>query len=375
MNIGINALILKKNNTGTGYYTKSLIEEIVKNKAHNFYIFVKDKSLLNIEKENVKIIDIPYANKGALQKIISEQFLLKKYVKKYKIDLLHSTSFIIPFNIRHIPSVVTVHDMFHELFKNTIRPVNRMYYNIFFNRSIRKSDFIIADSENTKIDIEKILKIKSDKIKTVHLGLSKVFEDFIETDEKIVEYQSMNLPEKYILYVGSLEPRKNIGKAIEAYNLIKDKVEEKLVIVGARKWKVSSLVEIINKNNLEDKVIFTGYVDEKILPLVYKKSTLFLFPSLYEGFGFPVIEAMSMEVPVVTSNNSSLAEIAGESAKLINPNNIDEMADAVIEILKNKDKKDKMVNNGQENLKLYKWEKTAKETLEAYETAYKNYKK
>lgn len=372
MNIGINALILKEQNTGTGYYTKSLIEEIVKCKEHNFFIFVKDENLLNLKSDNIKIIEVPFANKGTIQRILSEQFLLKKYVKKYDLDILHSTSFIIPLNIKNIPNIVTVHDMFHELFKDTIKPLVRIYHTLFFNLCIKKSDFIIADSENTRQDIHKLLNINTDKIKTVHLGLNPLFSNNQKNNKITMNFKNLNLGYGYVLYVGSLEPRKNITGVIESFNKIKDKIKENLVIVGASKWKESELSSLIQKYELNNRVIFTGYVDEQLLPLIYKNAKVFFFPSFYEGFGFPVIEAMSQGVPVITSNNSSLKEIAEGASILVDPNDIEGMSEKLFKLLNDNEQLQNLAQSGSNRAKKFTWEYTAKQTIEAYEIAIKN---
>jgi len=344
-----------------------LIEDLVKHLDHNFIIFVKDLSLLKIEQNNVKIVEIPFANRGGICKIIAEQFLLKKYIKQYKIDLLHSTSFVIPLNIKNVPNIVTVHDLFYELFKKTIKPLQRIYYKLLFTTSIKRADCIISNSNNTTNDIINILHIESSKVNTIYLGLKKTFTNFSDNESDRSLFNNLNLPKKYILYVGSLEPRKNLETVVRVYANIRHKCADKLVIVGASKWKTNELNRLITSLGIENDITFTGYIDDTILPYIYKSASLFIFPSLYEGFGFPLLEAMKMKVPIVTSNISSLPEVVGNAGILVDPTNVVEISVKVLQLLNDTVLRQSMIDLASKHCQQFTWEKTANETLKVYE--------
>ena len=367
MRIGINALILKENNTGTGYYTKCLIEKLQYDTKNEYYIFLSSKNLLNSsENNNFKIYEFPLAATSIIFRILIEQFLLKRYIKKLKIEILHSTSFSIPLNQNLIPNIVTIHDIFHEKFKKTIKPLTRIYHKIIFNASIKKADFIIADSKNTKEDIINYLGIDDKKITVVLLGVNSIYL------KKNIDSKKNNFG-KYFLYVGSLEPRKNIDSVIKAFSKIHKYIDEILVIVGAKKWKETHLYELVKELGIEKKVFFCGYIADDELPGIYANATALVFPSFYEGFGLPVIEAMAAGTAVITSNNSSLSEISNGASLLVDPYSIDEISIAMKKIVLDTGLKEQQIAKGLRNSKNFTWEKTAEETIDVYKKIYKEF--
>jgi len=184
--------------------------------------------------------------------------------------------------------------------------------------------------------------------------------------EPILREYSVETP--YILYVGALESRKNLPRLLEAYTLLRQwSTGWRLVIVGARKWKSSPIFETVQRLQLESHVTFTGYVADEHLPALYAGADLFAFPSLYEGFGLPVLEAMACGTPVVTSNSSSLPEVAGDAALLVDPYNVDEIAAAMRRILEDTNLAQELRMHGLARAAQFTWERTARETIEVYE--------
>ena len=179
------------------------------------------------------------------------------------------------------------------------------------------------------------------------------------------------MPEKYILFVGNIEGKKNLTRLLLAFNELinQNKIEHKLVLVGKKGWKNKSVYKTISKYNLKPYILFTGYVPKKDLPAIYSMSDLFVFPSIYEGFGIPPLEAMACGIPVIVSNQGASPEICGDACLLVNPYDIHEMAKSIEILLNNKELRQNKINLGLERVKQFNWEKTAKETLKIYEEA------
>ena len=183
--------------------------------------------------------------------------------------------------------------------------------------------------------------------------------------------QKYNLDFPFILFVGVLQPRKNIPTLIKAYyKLKKEGIKDKLVITGGKGWQYKEIFETVERLNLQKEVIFTGHIPDDDLPKLYNAADLFAFPSLYEGFGIPPLEAMACGIPVITSNTGSLPEVVGDAGIMVDPYDIDGLAKAMYEVLNNEGLKEEMVKKGLERAKMFSWKKCAKEVLDVYEEAY-----
>jgi glycosyltransferase involved in cell wall biosynthesis len=234
--------------------------------------------------------------------------------------------------------------------------------------SARKADSIIAVSENTKKDVIKFYGIVPDKVKVIHLGVDSNFSPIKnENDDSVL--RRYNLKPGYILNVGTLEPRKNIVRLLEAYRLIAADLSyaPQLVIAGGKGWLSEDINKYIDSSGLKAKVVLTGYVPETDLPSLYRGAAVFAYPSLYEGFGLPPLEAMASGVPVVSSNISSIPEVVGKAGLLVDPCRIDEIARAVIMALEDDGLRDRMINDGLKRSGQFSWENTAKKTVDLYE--------
>jgi glycosyltransferase involved in cell wall biosynthesis len=234
--------------------------------------------------------------------------------------------------------------------------------------SARKASKIIAISENTKKDIIDYFGIDEEKIRVIYLGVDRQFSPQPDMDEVGV-LSKYNLPSGYILSVGTLEPRKNLIRLINAYKMVASSGEPvpKLVIVGGQGWGDEELGKVVRESGLIDLVILTGYVPDEDLPALYRNTTVFVYPSLYEGFGLPPLEAMACGTPVITSNVSSLPEVVGDAAILIDPYNTTEIAQAIASVLKDKELRERLRMNGLARSNLFSWDKTARETLKLYQ--------
>jgi glycosyltransferase involved in cell wall biosynthesis len=234
--------------------------------------------------------------------------------------------------------------------------------------SARKADRIIAVSENTKKDLIKFYGIMPEQVKVIYLGVDKNF-SFVKKENDDGVLRRYNLKPGYILNVGTLEPRKNIVRLLEAYRLIAADLSRapQLVIAGGKGWLSEDINKRIDSLGLKAKVILTGYVPDDDLPSLYRGAALFVYPSLYEGFGLPPLEAMASGVPVVSSNTSAIPEVVGKAGLLVDPCRTDEIARAVIMALEDVGLRDRMKNEGLKRSGRFSWENTAKKTIALYE--------
>jgi glycosyltransferase involved in cell wall biosynthesis len=288
-------------------------------------------------------------------------------LRKEKIDLFHGAMAVLPV-LSGIPSVLTIHDLALELFPETMHWKNWLPLKLFMKASARKADRIIAVSENTKKDLIKFYGIMPEQVKVIYLGVDKNF-SFVKKENDDGVLRRYNLKPGYILNVGTLEPRKNIVRLLEAYRLIAADLSRapQLVIAGGKGWLSEDINKRIDSLGLKAKVILTGYVPDDDLPSLYRGAALFVYPSLYEGFGLPPLEAMASGVPVVSSNTSAIPEVVGKAGLLVDPCRTDEIARAVIMALEDVGLRDRMKNEGLKRSGRFSWENTAKKTIALYE--------
>ena len=257
------------------------------------------------------------------------------------------------------------HPQYHQWIKT-------MYFRLFIPSSLKKADMVLAISENTKKDIVTIAKLNEKKIATTYLGVDSYFVPNTGK-ESLAVLRKWGIMQPYILFVGMLEPRKNIVGLLKAFSLLSKK-SHILVIVGKKGWMYDDIFSYVKKLRLENHVLFTGYVPDEELPALYSSATCFVYPSFYEGFGIPVIEAMACGCPVITAENSSLKEIVGNAALLVDPNNISQIAESMEKILDNKKEREAKRKAGLQQAKKYKWSIFANKTKEAYNQVIKEKK-
>jgi glycosyltransferase involved in cell wall biosynthesis len=302
---------------------------------------------------------------------LREVFNFRKFLTSINTEIFYSPFYItFPFS-KSFKTIITIYDLIYFFFSKILSKSSlrwRLFYKFLWPTKylLNKADYVVTSSQNTKKDLIKYFKIASDKIKVIYCGTHA---DLCEITPKH-NINKYHLPNKYILYVGRLDPYKNIAGLIEAYNLLNKSIREKikLVIVGDKKSPYyPSLRHLVTEYNLEKDVIFTGYIPEQDLPNIYKKALIFTFPSLYEGFGLPVLEAMACGVPVLTSNKSSLLEIAGNAALLVNPKDIEEISRGIETLLMNDKLRNDLIEKGVNQVKKFSWKKSAEKLIKIFE--------
>ena len=374
MKIGLDLKILWYPLTGMGRAAYELAKLLpYQGKNHDFFYLFNQRNIKDITgAENVKSIIITNKNfhgkTGVLRRIWAEQVLMARAINRYNLDLLHVPAYCGPvFNKKKL--VISIYDLAFLHFPKNLKTGAYYYWKTFLSMNIKRCERIIVCSQATKRDVMKFFRIRTEKIDVIPLGLNtKRFFPLRDENKTREIKQKYKLPENFILFVGTLEPRKNLSLLVKAYGLLPDDLKRRysLFIIGAKGWKYSSIFQLIKELGLTEKIIFPGRVSDEELRGVYSAATLLAFPSLYEGFGLPVLEAMACHTPVLTSNISSLPEVAGEAAYLVNPLSETEISKGLQKLLESKDLREALKQKGIQRVQEFSWERTTQETLKAY---------
>ncbi|MCU0344125.1 MAG: glycosyltransferase family 4 protein [Ignavibacteriaceae bacterium] len=336
MNIGIDARVLERQMSGVGRYLESLLLEIqnTENNKRNKYYLISCEPINFIGNNFIKI----QTGKNKLPaKVFSFywlNFTLPKVLKKYKINIFFSPNNLLPRKKLNCKSVLVVHDLLHIVDKHYHPFFYRYYLKFHLPHSLRISDAIVAVSESTKYDITRFYYLDRDKIVTIYPILEKKFRP-LNVDPLVINRLKIkyNLPDKYILYVGVIERRKNITCIMKIADLIKDKYSDyKFVLAGKPGYGFNSIMTEIKKR---ENIVYLNFVNDEDLQLIYNLAKAFIFPSFYEGFGYPPLEAMQCGIPVLCSNSSSLNEVVGENGFLRDPHDCQGFANDLDNLLSN----------------------------------------
>lgn len=364
--IGINVSFLRKPATGIGQVTFNYLKALNKNsQSFKFYLYAEEKlsQNLNLTKNfRERIFLPPYKRDDLIRKIWWEKFLLSQKIKQDNCSAfisLYQCPTILPKNIKH---TMVVHDIIPKLFPEYLNNWRKKLYWKLTEKGIKKADKIIAISNCTKNDLIKHLQIPSDKIGVRYLDVDEIYKKEVDENESARVLQKYNLEKGYIYFGGGLEKRKNVEILLEAYNLLRNKRKmPDLVISGKLQPSLSPLVtnveKIVKKLNLKESVRLLDFVPQEDLPALYKNAQMFVYPSLYEGFGLPVLEAMNCGTPVISSNSSSLPEVGGEAVEYFNPQNVEELAEKIKLFLDNENLRQEFAEKGKKQAKKFSWEK------------------
>lgn len=369
MKFAIDITLLKNDRvTGVEKYIKMLVTEILDvNKDHTIYLLCSmeydAQSNFGLEQDSVIVLKSPFKNR-----ILTDQLWIPYIARKNKIELIHFPVFGAPIFYRG-KFVLTIHDATFWLYPDKISKGGRFYYKPLFPQAIRRAAKIIAVSESTKRDLINVFDLNENQIAVIYESLCKnMFSQIADTS---VLKSQIDIVGNYILCVGTIEPRKNLQTYIYAFQILKEKysIDIKLVIVGRKGW----LTQIDIPSSIENDVVFTGFVEDSILARLYIDADLFVFPSIYEGFGFPILEANYARTPILASKNSSLIEVGKDCCMFVDDYLSPEaFAEKSYELLQNKNLSNFYVNKGIDNLKRFSWNECALETLTIYKTIVKS---
>jgi len=360
----IDALSLLSSMTGVGRYTYEIskkLKSIDNFKYTYFYGYYSDKLIETSDAFGVKNLKSLIVKNSFLKKIARKLLLFISSLSTTTYDLYWQPNFILKDCIKAKKTVTTVHDFSFILYKDC-HPKERIeYFEKNFLKNIIKSDMLITGSKYSKQEILDRLDFKEDKIRVIYHGLDhdifKIY-DNINLD--------FDLPDKFILSVGSIEPRKNLFGLLKAYNLLEADIKSKykLVLVGFKGWQNQELMEIINNN--KENIHYLGFIDDIELAKVYNLASCFVFSSFYEGFGLPPLEAMACGTPVIASNTTSIPEVCGDAALYCDPSDVQNIKQKIGLVLNDINLQKEMIINGLKRAKKFSWEKSANEHIKLF---------
>ncbi|MGB1207473.1 MAG: glycosyltransferase family 4 protein [Chitinophagales bacterium] len=386
MKIGFDAKRAFLNTTGLGNYSRTLMNSLAKNYADNQYVLYYPQKNIGFQQtsfsltENMKV----QTPKNALQALAGGSFWrswsLGKQMKKDELDIYHGLSNELPFsvsqNTKKPKTVVTIHDLIFMKYPSSYPVFDRFMYRKKWQHSCKVADKIIAISEETKSDIVNFLKIDESKISVIHQSCNAAFyayddavflqHGFFMTKEYDIPY---DIPSDYILYVGSITKRKNLLTLVKAINVLKNEYEEAHLVVVSRNNEQeyeAKVKQYIAENGLQKYVTFLDNVSQKHLPSIYRCAKVYINPSLFEGFGIPVIEALFSRIPVVCSDNVCFREAAGKGAVYVDAENVEEMAEAIHKCLTEGALRMDLIMYGWEHAQQFRQDKTAEKMFEIY---------
>ncbi len=377
MRIGIDCRAMQDSfMAGIGYYIYYLLNNIAKLDTQNTY-----RLLYNSYRR--EFIDKPpcfsYPNFSTVKFRISNVFfsgisgtsaskLLPVENLIGDVDIFHATNYLLPY-CKHAKPILSIYDLsiikfmqFHPLKRRIVFSRRRLL------NSAKACKAIIACSDSTKKDIIDILDVSPDKIKVIYGAISPEFKKIDDIGNIFNVLKKYSLPEKYILYIGTLEPRKNLARTIEAFKKVKDKMKDglKFILIGGKGWYYKDIFRTIDKLNLNDDVVYLDYIRREDLPAIINGAQAFVCLSFYEGFGLPPLEAMACGIPTLVSNISCFPEIVSDACLKINPYSLDDITDGIVRILTDDKLRDVLRQRGLERVKDFSWQKTASETLALY---------
>ena len=368
MRIGIDATALPLQRTGVANYVFGLLRGLATVDAETAYVVFATPHLiaeLGIARPNFRFVPIEFPARGL--RLAWEQIGLPRRIRQERLDLLHSPHYTMP--LRHpVRSVVTFCDMTFLLHPELHQPVKRAFFPAMMRWSARHADRLITISSSTRDDLSRLWHVDPARVTPVPLAAGAEYHPATPEAVAAVCARHGLRPGGYILYVGVLEPRKNVDRLVAAFGRAAASLPGlDLVIAGKRGWMYDQIFAQVQALGLGHRVRFTGYVAQEDLPGLYSGARLFAYPSRYEGFGLPVLEAMRCGVPVVTTNVSSMPEVAGDAALLVSPDDEIALAEAMTRLVADPALAADLGRRGRERAALFSWERCARETREVYQ--------
>jgi glycosyltransferase involved in cell wall biosynthesis len=383
MHIGINAQLLSfgqnYRNGGVSRYIRYLLKALSEQPGEHCYtIFVNGPAIieqlerLGVHHERMQFISAPWPEERPAARVRWEQLHLPALLRRHQIEVLHSPVNVLP---RWIPgscaTVVTLHDLAFMRFPEVLTRAKRIYHQTFTIHSLRQASLVIAVSESTRQDAHRLVEIPNERIKTVYTCIDDRFSNVFENDGLQAFRQQHNFSDGYIFFLGTLEPRKNVTTLLEAYAQLRQTYQrrEKLVLAGGKGWLYDEIFARVRQLGLESEVLFPGYVADAEQVLWYQAASAFVYPSLYEGFGIPVAEALACGVPTVTSTVSSLPEAGAGVALCVEPHDVSGLSEAMQRALTDTSYRDLCRLQAPTIAQKFSAQVMAEQTIAAYEQA------
>jgi glycosyltransferase involved in cell wall biosynthesis len=374
MRIGLNLLFLIPGEVGgTETYTRGLLKALAQTDPHSEYIVYinRESRLLDfIRQPNFQIIECGINASNRAARLFWEQIILPEQVRRARIDVLHSLGYIAPLALP-CKSVITIHDLNYKFVPESMTPLTRLVQRIFVNGAARHAAHVITVSDFVRNQVLTYLKVPLQKVTTIHEAVER--DAFTPEHPNPLLLERYGIRRPYVFAFSSQTPHKNIPALIYAFERINREAQGKfqLVIGGHQPRGSNRLDELAHNLGLSSEdVILTGYLEDTARNILLSNATVFAFPSLYEGFGLPALEAMSSGTALACSSRASLPEIAGDAAAYFDPSDVKQMAEIILELLRDEDRRHLLIALGNKNLQRFSWEKTARQTFSVYSQVY-----
>jgi glycosyltransferase involved in cell wall biosynthesis len=374
MRIGFEAKRATHNFRGLGNYSRGLIEGLIEfSPEQELFLYVppvknpKGQEWIRSLPKNAHV-RLPETFLGKTFSPIWRSLLIADDLKKEKLDLFHGLSHEIPMRLDSLPfkKIVTMHDLIYLRYPEFFPWVDRAVYSQKFNYACKHSDVVIAICEQTKQDLIQFLKVDEKKIKVHYQSCSPVFYNTLSPEKISIVRNKYNLTKPYILNVGAFEERKNQLNLLEAYSLVANKIEEDLVLVGQGKAYKEKVIQRAAELNLNDRVKFLNSVHHEELPGLYQAAKVFCFPSIFEGFGIPIVESLFSRTPVITSHGSCFPESAGPDSFFVDPLSQNSIADSLVRVLGDAQLRETMITRGLDFVQKFHRQNSTQNLIDVY---------
>jgi glycosyltransferase involved in cell wall biosynthesis len=367
MILGFDATTLTGRISGVGYYTARLMESLANGAGEGIVqrlVVFSNRPVRIEETDRVQV----YERRRFAVRSVWMQLVLPRILRDVRPDLVHFTNYLAPLAGR-VPYVVSFHDMSLSLLPECHTLKKRLLTSSLIPSVARGARMILTPSESTRRDVVRLLRVDPGRVRVIPYAASPSFRPVAAAPDELAALHGIRAP--YFLYVGTLEPRKNLARALRAFAALTDILPEcRFVIVGQRGWRYAEVLRAAEDPALRGRVDFLGYLPEEKLPALYAQALALVYPSLYEGFGLPVVEAMACGTPVLTSRSSSLAEIGEGAALLADPTDEKALADALHALATDPALRARLRTLGLERARSFSWERTGRETVAAYQEVY-----
>jgi Glycosyltransferase len=354
-------------NGGIGRYSYELAKELYINNPENIKIVIREEDLDLFDFAKNEDLIIASNIKNSKMRNIYEQFKLPQIIyKKFPEAIIHYPDSMAPlFSKNNV--VITIHDLAFKSLNNIFTWKTIIWKKIITKLSIRKADKIIAITKFTESELLRHYpKIDKNKIVVVYNGFNDFSSESI--NEGNVSDKIKNINKSYILTVSTISPRKNIDRLIKAFNLVKDKTNCNLVIAGKNGWMYENVYKVVEELGISDRIFFTGCINDDELKYLYKNANLFVYPSFYEGFGLPPLEAMSFGVPVAVSNKTSIPEVVGINECFFEPFDTNEISMKILDIIHNVNLQKNIIEKSYKRLSMFSWKSCAQNMIKVYKS-------
>jgi glycosyltransferase involved in cell wall biosynthesis len=366
MRVGFDMTLHGVKTTGAGEYQRQLLAHLPCVAADLDMVVYTSRGAQLGNAAGAETREMPWRVDQRAQRILRGAVSWRRRWRTDNLDVFHVPFYFLPFGAP-AKSIVTIYDTRFLRFPNTYPAARAAFLKTFVPGSLRRAGLVLTISEFSKREIVELVGLDPDRIRVTLLAPREQFTPVSQPEIRARITAKYRLPGSFILSTSTLEPRKNLARAVEAYaSLRKAGLQQELVLVGVHYFGAGDIQEAIARNGLSQAVHIPGYVDDADMPELYRMADAFIYPSLYEGFGIPPLEAMACGTPVVAANSSSIPEVVGQAAKLVDPLSVASIADGIRQVLTDPGESERLSSLGLERVKLFSWNRTATQTAGAY---------